>query len=249
MQAIFEPIDLARSPPIASSFPLGDGEGRPALRVDCRASAAAGLCRPRHVGKDPAQPALQRLQVHAAGESRFGHRVRDRRRQRWSASRDTGIGIAAHELPRLFERFHRIEGAQGRTYEGSGIGLALVQELVRAARRASRSTAPSDGAPTFMLRLPFGHAHLPQDQINPSNSSAVPVKARPYPGRSPLACCPAWRPALRRPRHRRPSWRPGNCLGRRFPASESACCWPTTMPTCATTSAACLKRTAMSSKR
>ena len=34
-------------------------------------------------------------------------------------------------MPRLFERFHRIEGQRGRTHEGTGIGLALVQELVR----------------------------------------------------------------------------------------------------------------------
>ncbi|MET4209618.1 ATP-binding protein [Bradyrhizobium sp. LA2.1] len=44
---------------------------------------------------------------------------------------DTGTGISTAELPRLFERFHRVEGARGRTYEGSGIGLALVQELAR----------------------------------------------------------------------------------------------------------------------
>jgi signal transduction histidine kinase len=44
---------------------------------------------------------------------------------------DTGTGIPEAELPRLFERFHRVEGARGRTYEGTGIGLALIQELVR----------------------------------------------------------------------------------------------------------------------
>ena len=44
---------------------------------------------------------------------------------------DTGVGIPEAELPRIFERFHRIEGPHGRTYEGTGIGLALVQELVR----------------------------------------------------------------------------------------------------------------------
>ena len=43
--------------------------------------------------------------------------------------RDTGVGIPKDELPRLFERFHRIAGQQSRSYEGSGIGLALVQEL------------------------------------------------------------------------------------------------------------------------
>jgi signal transduction histidine kinase len=45
--------------------------------------------------------------------------------------RDSGTGIPAHELPKLFERFHRVANAQGRTHEGSGIGLALVQELVQ----------------------------------------------------------------------------------------------------------------------
>ncbi|MDQ7970688.1 MAG: HAMP domain-containing sensor histidine kinase, partial [Oxalicibacterium faecigallinarum] len=44
---------------------------------------------------------------------------------------DTGTGVPEHELPRLFERFHRIESAQGRTFEGTGIGLALIQELVK----------------------------------------------------------------------------------------------------------------------
>jgi PAS domain S-box-containing protein len=45
--------------------------------------------------------------------------------------RDSGVGIASDELSRIFERFHRVEGQRGRTFEGSGIGLALVQELVK----------------------------------------------------------------------------------------------------------------------
>ena len=45
--------------------------------------------------------------------------------------RDTGIGIPHSQLPQIFERFHRVEGAKGRTHEGTGIGLALVQELVK----------------------------------------------------------------------------------------------------------------------
>ena len=43
---------------------------------------------------------------------------------------DTGVGIPAHELPHLFERFHRVKGTQARSHEGTGIGLALVRELV-----------------------------------------------------------------------------------------------------------------------
>jgi PAS domain S-box-containing protein len=48
-----------------------------------------------------------------------------------AAVKDTGIGIGAEQLPRIFERFYRVEGAQGRSIEGSGIGLALVHELVK----------------------------------------------------------------------------------------------------------------------
>ena len=45
--------------------------------------------------------------------------------------RDSGTGIVAAEMPRMFERFHRFENARRRTQEGSGIGLALMQELVK----------------------------------------------------------------------------------------------------------------------
>src|SRR6202011_400386 len=45
--------------------------------------------------------------------------------------RDTGTGIPPEELLNVFKRFHRVQGAQGRTYEGTGIGLALVEDLVK----------------------------------------------------------------------------------------------------------------------
>jgi signal transduction histidine kinase len=78
---------------------------------------------------------------------------------------DTGIGIAAADLPRIFERFHRIEGSSGRSVEGSGIGLALVQELVRLhGGEVSVQSQPGRGS-TFRVRLPFGRAHLPGDRI------------------------------------------------------------------------------------
>ncbi|WP_254601839.1 response regulator [Cupriavidus taiwanensis] len=70
--------------------------------------------------------------------------------------RDTGIGIPAAELPRIFERFHRVEGAQGRTIEGSGIGLALVQELVRLhGGTIDVQSVPGEGT-CFTVRLPAG---------------------------------------------------------------------------------------------
>ncbi|WP_426110597.1 ATP-binding protein [Massilia sp. PWRC2] len=78
---------------------------------------------------------------------------------------DSGSGIARHELPRLFERFHRIEGAPGRTYEGTGIGLALIEELVRL-HGGSISVHSVVGEGTrFDVDLPFGHAHLPAERL------------------------------------------------------------------------------------
>jgi signal transduction histidine kinase len=70
--------------------------------------------------------------------------------------RDTGSGIPSHELPRLFERFHRIEGAHGRTHEGTGIGLALVQELVRLHGGTVTVTSEVGHGSTFTVRLPLG---------------------------------------------------------------------------------------------
>jgi signal transduction histidine kinase/DNA-binding response OmpR family regulator len=79
--------------------------------------------------------------------------------------RDTGVGIPAHELPRLFERFHRVEGSRGRTHEGTGIGLALVHELAKLHGGAVRvESAPGAGS-AFIVTIPFGRAHLPADRV------------------------------------------------------------------------------------
>jgi PAS domain S-box-containing protein len=65
----------------------------------------------------------------------------------------------------LFERFHRVIGARGRSYEGSGIGLALVQELVRLHGGAIAVESDVDKGTTFGIRLPFGKLHLPAEHI------------------------------------------------------------------------------------
>ncbi|WP_420381734.1 response regulator [Novosphingobium sp.] len=69
--------------------------------------------------------------------------------------RDTGIGIAEGDLARIFERFHRIEGARGRTFEGSGIGLALVHELVNLhGGDVTVASEPGAGS-TFTIAIPM----------------------------------------------------------------------------------------------
>lgn len=79
--------------------------------------------------------------------------------------RDTGAGIPAAELPRLFERFYRVPNAQGRSNEGTGIGLALVSELVRLHGGAIAVRSEESKGTEFTITLPFGAAHLPRDQV------------------------------------------------------------------------------------
>ncbi len=77
---------------------------------------------------------------------------------------DTGVGVPADEIPRLFERFHRVEGTHGRTHEGSGIGLALVQDLVRLHAGSIEVQSRLNEGTAFTVRIPFGLAHLPREE-------------------------------------------------------------------------------------
>jgi signal transduction histidine kinase len=78
---------------------------------------------------------------------------------------DTGIGIPEHELPHIFERFHRVETAHGRSYEGTGIGLALVQELAKIHGGAVTVRSTEQRGSSFIVRIPKGTGHLSQKQI------------------------------------------------------------------------------------
>lgn len=73
---------------------------------------------------------------------------------------DTGTGIPKHELPHLFTRFHRVEGARGRSFEGSGIGLALVHELVQLHGGSIEVDSEEGRSSTFTVRMPFGAEYL-----------------------------------------------------------------------------------------
>ena len=86
--------------------------------------------------------------------------------------RDTGTGIPPEEMPRLFERFHRVENARGRTHEGSGIGLALVQELVRLHGGSISAESEVGRGTTFTVAIPLGSAHLPPEQVGGSRTLA-----------------------------------------------------------------------------
>ena len=84
---------------------------------------------------------------------------------------DTGVGIAEEEIPHMFQRFHRIAGSAGRSYEGTGIGLSLVAELVKIHKGKIDVSSKLGAGTTFRISLTTGHAHLPDDNVihNPEN--------------------------------------------------------------------------------
>lgn len=82
---------------------------------------------------------------------------------------DTGGGIPPEHLPHLFKRFHRVEGARSRSHEGSGIGLALVQDLVKLHGGRIEVNSELGQGTTFAIFLPHGSGHLPPAQVRKEN--------------------------------------------------------------------------------
>jgi diguanylate cyclase (GGDEF)-like protein len=78
---------------------------------------------------------------------------------------DTGIGISAADLPRVFDRFRRIKQAAARTHEGTGIGLSLVCELVQVHGGSVRVESDFSRGSRFFVVLKAGAAHLPPEQV------------------------------------------------------------------------------------
>jgi signal transduction histidine kinase len=101
-------------------------------------------------------------------EGRIRVELRDAGDRLELAVEDSGTGIAPDELPRVFERFHRVQGARARSDEGAGIGLALVRELAQLhGGTVDVASAPGAGA-AFRVRIPKGRAHLPPEQVRPA---------------------------------------------------------------------------------
>ncbi|HEY2392832.1 MAG TPA: ATP-binding protein [Candidatus Angelobacter sp.] len=91
---------------------------------------------------------------------------------------DTGTGIPEEEISHLFERFRRIEKARRRTHEGSGIGLALVNELLAMHGGKIDVQSQMGKGTTFTVSIPYGSKHLPQDRIALQEVTEVSGTAR-----------------------------------------------------------------------
>jgi signal transduction histidine kinase len=69
--------------------------------------------------------------------------------------RDTGIGVPADDLPRLFERFYRVNSAAHRAQEGTGLGLSIVKVIMERHGGAVRAVSAPGAGSLFTLALPF----------------------------------------------------------------------------------------------
>ena len=88
--------------------------------------------------------------------------------------KDTGIGIPANELARIFDRFYQVDGTQTRQHEGTGIGLALAKELVELHHGEITVTSEVGAGTEFVVKLPLGALHLKSSEMI---EEAVPLVA------------------------------------------------------------------------
>ena len=172
VQACFEPVDLAAfTCDLASNFRSACEKAGLELALDC-----PPLSEPVFVDRQMWEKVVLNLLSNAFKFTFAGGITVSLRRAGRAAElrvRDTGTGIAAEEMPRLFERFHRVENARGRTHEGSGIGLALVQELVRLHGGTITAESEVGAGTTFNVSVPLGNAHLPPDRVSRHPSPAT----------------------------------------------------------------------------
>lgn len=88
---------------------------------------------------------------------------------------DTGRGIPEKDLAHIFDRFHQVDGSNTREHEGTGIGLALVHELVMLHKGSISVESEVGKGTTFAIRLPMGAAHLNTNQIIEETLSTSPA--------------------------------------------------------------------------
>jgi PAS domain S-box-containing protein len=163
-QASYEPTDLASfTLDLASSFRSAMERAGLTFTLKC-----SPLSAPVYVDREMWEKVVLNLVSNAFKYTFSGSvsvELDERDGQAELSVADTGTGIPEHELPRLFERFHRVQGARGRTHEGTGIGLALVQELVKLHGGSVSAVSSVGKGSVFTVSIPFGTARLPAGRV------------------------------------------------------------------------------------
>ncbi|MBM2614702.1 SpoIIE family protein phosphatase [Actinoplanes sp. LDG1-06] len=174
MQARFEPLDLgATTAELASVFRSAIERAELSFEVDC--PPLPGVYLDRGLWEKIVLNLLSNaLKFTFTGGVRVS--VRPEGDDAVVTVADTGVGVPEPEMPKLFERFHRIENARSRSNEGSGIGLALVKELVELHGGTITATSVLGAGTTFTIRLRAGAGHLPPESVT-TEAGAVTVSS------------------------------------------------------------------------
>jgi PAS domain S-box-containing protein len=155
MRAVYQPVDLAKlTAEIASAFRSTIGNAGLRFEVNCPPLPA-----PVYVDCEMWEKVVLNLISNAFKYTFHGSievRLRADGARVVLEVADTGIGIPPDELPHIFDRFHRVEGARGRTFEGTGIGLALVSELVRFHGGEIGLESEEGKGSIFKVSIPYG---------------------------------------------------------------------------------------------
>ncbi len=157
-QAVYEPVDLATyTAELASAFQAAMEKAGLRFVIDC-----PKLHEPVYVDRDMWEKIVLNLVSNAFKYTLEGE-VRVSLRSEHGAAvlrvQDTGVGIPEAELPKIFQRFHRVEGPRGRAQEGTGIGLALVQELAKLHGGKAEVESRDGQGSTFTVTIPLRQRH------------------------------------------------------------------------------------------
>ena len=179
LQASFESVDAALfTRDLASNFRSAMESAGIAFEVDCQP-----IDEPVFLDREMWEKIVLNLLSNAfkfTFEGTVALRLRREGAELALEVADTGVGIPDHEIPRLFERFHRVESAKGRTQEGSGIGLALVYELAKLHGGHIEVSSTLGQGTTFRVRVPLGASHLPIDRIKGARSLVSGTSSQAY---------------------------------------------------------------------
>lgn len=188
-EAFFKPTDLAEyTTLLAGNFRSAIESAGLKFKIDCESSELI------YINHDMWEKIVLNLLSNAfkfTFEGRITIKLKSHKRHVKLHVRDTGIGINGSNLSKIFERFSRIPQARSRSVEGSGIGLALVKELVKMHGGNIEVKSKEGAGSVFTVSIPKGKTHLPARNIYEIREEVAP---------SPLASVFA---------HEAMSWNPG----------------------------------------